>query len=149
MPLGVLAKPYSETGLPLPRFVSFKSSEVNMRKGPGTRYAIHWVYKRKHLPVEIINEYGHWRQIKDFEGVIGWVHKGMVSADRYVMVQGTAQPLHETADVESGVLVRVEAGVIAHLESCDANWCEVSVAGHEGWLPKSGLWGVYPQEVLE
>lgn len=120
-----------------------------MRKGPGTRYAIHWIYKRKHLPMEVINEYGHWRQVRDFEGVTGWMHKGMVGADRYVMVHGSAQPLHQSADVESDVILRVEAGVIAHLEECDANWCEVSVAGREGWLPKSGLWGVYAQEVIQ
>ena len=30
-------------GLPVPRFVSLKAAEVNMRVGPGTRYSINWV----------------------------------------------------------------------------------------------------------
>ena len=45
-----------DDALPLPRFVSLKSAEVNLRTGPGTRYPIEWVYKRRALPVEIIAE---------------------------------------------------------------------------------------------
>ena len=46
-----------ETGRPLPRFVSLKSSKVNMRRGPGKEFRIDWVYYRKNLPVKIIFEY--------------------------------------------------------------------------------------------
>ena len=55
----------ASTGLPLPRFVSLKSGEANMRSGPGTAYPIRWVYRRKHLPVVIHDEHGHWRAIRD------------------------------------------------------------------------------------
>lgn len=144
-----LAAPYSETGLPLPRFVSLRSEEANMRKGPGTRYPIAWVYKRKHLPLEVINEFGHWRLVRDHEDVTGWLHKGMLSAARYAMVLGEAQPLHADPELESDVILKLQPGVIAPLEECDANWCEVSIVGKEGWLPKSGIWGVYAQETVE
>lgn len=144
-----IAEPYSETGLPLPRFVSLKSGDANMRKGPGVRYPIHWVYKRKHLPMEIINEFGHWRQVRDEEGITGWMNKGMLAAERYVIARGTAQPLHQTPEVGSEVLLQLQPGVIAQLKRCNANWCEVAVADHTGWLAKSGIWGVYSQEVIE
>lgn len=120
-----------------------------MRKGPGTRYPVAWVYKRKHLPVEIVNEFGHWRLVRDHDDITGWLHKSMLSANRYVMIIGSAQPLHTDPEVDSDVLLKIQPGVIAHLEQCNANWCEVSIASHEGWLPKSGLWGVYGQEVME
>ncbi len=45
------------TGLPLPRFVSLRAAEVNMRIGPGVRYPIDWVYQRRNLPVEIVDEH--------------------------------------------------------------------------------------------
>lgn len=41
----------SETKLPLPRFVSLRSSEVNLRTGPGTNYPVDWVFVRRELPV--------------------------------------------------------------------------------------------------
>ncbi len=144
-----LAAPYSETGLPIPRFVSLKSAEANMRKGPGTRYPIAWVYKRAHLPVEIINEFGHWRLVRDHDDVTGWLHKSMLSANRFVVTIGEEQPLFSDDDADSDALLKLEPGVIAHLEHCNANWCEVEVSGHKGWLQKSGLWGVYAQEVID
>ena len=45
-----------QTGLPLPRFVSLRASEVNLRAGPGIRYPIQWVYQRRNMPVEVIEE---------------------------------------------------------------------------------------------
>jgi SH3-like domain-containing protein len=142
------AAPYSETGLPVPRFVSLKSAHANMRKGPGVRYPIEWVYKRKHFPIEIINEFGLWRQVRDVDGVGGWMHKGMLSADRYAVVTATS-PLHSQAEIDSDVILKVEKNVIVHLKHCTDSWCKIEVAQHEGWLAKASLWGVYQNETLQ
>ena len=61
----------SVTNLPLPRFVSLKSSEVNVRRGPSLTHRIDWVYKRRDLPVEVTAEYGHWRRVRDRDGAAG------------------------------------------------------------------------------
>ena len=70
------------SGLPIPRYVALKSDEVNIRVGPGKRYPITWVYHRTHMPVEIVEEFAHWRKIRDFEGSTGWVHKGLLDGAR-------------------------------------------------------------------
>src|SRR3984957_20948866 len=62
------------SGLPIPRFASLRSDEVNVRTGPGTRYPGDWVFKRKAMPVEIVAEYENWRKIRDWLGTSGWVH---------------------------------------------------------------------------
>ena len=46
------------TNLPIPRFVSLRSSEINVRRGPGLDYRKDWVYRRAGLPVQVIEEYG-------------------------------------------------------------------------------------------
>ena len=51
------------TGLPLPRFVSLRAGEVNLRTGPGVQHPVDWVYHRQNLPLEIIAEYGTWRKM--------------------------------------------------------------------------------------
>src|ERR1700722_13389157 len=56
------------SGLPLPRFTSLRTNEVNMRTGPGTRYPIEWVYIRQGIPVEVTAEYEIWRRVRDNEG---------------------------------------------------------------------------------
>ena len=47
--------------------------------GPGTRYPIEWVYKRRDLPVEIQREFEVWRLVQDPEGIKGWVHQATLT----------------------------------------------------------------------
>ena len=39
------------TNLPLPRFVSLKASEGNVRRGPSLTHRIDWVFKRRDMPL--------------------------------------------------------------------------------------------------
>ncbi len=142
------------TGLPLPRFVSLRSDEVNLRTGPGIRYPIDWVYRREGLPVEVIDEFESWRRIRDAEGTTGWVHQSMLSAKRTAVVVGERQSLLSEAREGAAVVAYLDPGVFALLQRCDGIWCEASVkdaAGntYRGWLPGAGLWGTYPGEVFK
>jgi SH3-like domain-containing protein len=62
------------TGLPLPRYVSLKASEANVRRGPSLTHRIDWVFKRRDMPLRITAEFGHWRRVEDRDGAGGWVH---------------------------------------------------------------------------
>jgi SH3-like domain-containing protein len=138
------------SGLPIPRFVSLKNAETNVRTGPGTRYPISWVYRREGLPVEVVEEFDLWRKIRDAEGTSGWVHKMMVEGQRNVMVTGKeARIVRIDADGKSKPLLKVEPGVIARAVECVPAWCRVQVSGRKGWLEKRYLWGVYPQETFD
>ena len=55
----------SQSGLPVPRFVSPKSDRVNVRGGPSKDHEVVWVYARAGLPVEITAEFENWRRIRD------------------------------------------------------------------------------------
>ncbi len=80
----------SNTGLPLPRFASLRADAVNLRGGPGTRYPIQWVYKRRDLPVKIEREFDVWRLVEDPDGVKGWVHQAtLVGSRSFVILGGT------------------------------------------------------------
>ena len=57
----------SETGYEIPRFVSLKSNNVNLRIGSSKNYPIILKYVTKNLPIKIIEEYGSWRKIIDIE----------------------------------------------------------------------------------
>src|SRR5262245_37242621 len=70
------------SGLPLPRFASLRSDEANVRSGPGTRYPIDWVFRRKGMPVEIVAEYENYRKIRDWQGASGWVHQSLLTGKR-------------------------------------------------------------------
>ncbi len=137
------------SGLTIPRYVSLKSGEVNVRVGPGKRYPIRYVYKRAGLPVQIIEEFAHWRKIKDFEGASGWVHKGMVSGDRTAMIMDKLQNLYSRPEVSDQPVMRAEATVIGHLRACLPDWCLMEITQRDGWIRKADIWGVSREEVFE
>jgi len=141
----------ADTGLPLPRFVSLRADEVNMRTGPGTRYPVEWVYRRQGLPMEIIAEYDTWRRVRDWQGIDGWVHSSMLSGERSVVITGGVRVLRGKGDPESPPVARAEAGVIGRLLECpeETDWCRVEIDGVRGWLRRDAFWGVYDGEVVE
>lgn len=136
------------SGLPVPRFVSLKSDEVNVRVGPGKRYPTKYVYKRQRLPVKIVEEFAHWRKIADYEGASGWVHKGMLDGRRTAMIIGKPQPLFESDEADAKVAFRAKPMVIGAVKQCKPDWCELDIQGHQGWIRKTEIWGVGREEVI-
>ncbi|MEJ0010739.1 MAG: SH3 domain-containing protein [Alphaproteobacteria bacterium] len=136
------------SGLPIPRFVTLKSDEVNVRVGPGERYPIRWVYHRAHLPVQVIEEFAHWRKIKDYEGSVGWVQQTMISGERDILIMDKPQNLYAEAEVTSAPIIRAAPMVTAKLLACRPDWCRVELAGRKAWIRKADIWGVTREEVF-
>lgn len=134
------------TGLALPRFVSLKSTEANVRTGPGINHPILWVLRRKQMPLEIVAESKQWRKIRDVDGDEGWVHQAMISGRRTVMTIGGKQMLYVSASDTSRPMAHVHAGVEARLLGCDSEFCQVVIDGRKGWMRRDRLWGIYPDE---
>ncbi len=137
------------SGLPLPRFVSLSADTVNLRTGPGRRYPIAWVFQRRSMPVEVVGEYLQWFRIRDHEGVEGWVHRALLSGKRTAMVTGDERSLHRLPHAAAPLAARAEPGVQGRLISCRAEWCEMEVAQVRGWIRRSHVWGIYPEEVID
>jgi SH3-like domain-containing protein len=137
------------TGLPLPRYVSLKASEANVRRGPSLTHRIDWVYKRRAMPLRITAEFGHWRRVEDRDGAGGWVHYTLLSGVRTVLVEQDMLDLRARPEPGAMVMARLEAGVVARLSECGRDWCALSVDGHDGWAQKAALWGVGESEIVE
>lgn len=134
------------TNLPLPRFVSVKAAQGNVRRGPSVSHRIDWIFQRRNMPVQIIAEYGHWRRVVDRDGAGGWMHYSLLSGTRTVIVTEDMTPLYARPDPSTPIRAYSEAGVIAQLGACAAGWCELNVGAAEGWVEASRLWGVLPGE---
>ncbi len=129
----------------LPRFASVRAGVVNMRTGPGRRYPIDWVLTKRNQPIEIVGEFDTWRQVRDWQGDVGWVHRTMLTSQRTVLL---AEPafLHRRPDSQTTQLAQLGVGVIADLLECEAGWCRIEVDGSQGrfkgWVAARTLWGV-------
>lgn len=136
------------TGRKLPRYVSLRA-EANVRRGPGADHRVDWVLKHPRMPLRIVAEYGHWRKVVDSEGSGGWVLHALLRGDRTAIVRAPGTRLRKAPDAGARVVAIAEPGVIAELDACLADWCEVSAGGHDGWVPKADIWGVDPGEVFD
>jgi SH3-like domain-containing protein len=136
------------TGLPLPRFVSLSADEVNLRFGPGEDHPIAWILTRDGLPVEIVEEFDTWRQVRLHDGETGWIHSSLLSSRRTILVTGEIRALRQSPDPEARIVLRAEPGVIGDLLDCNEGWCRIEIAGRRGWLPRDHFWGTLPNETL-
>jgi SH3-like domain-containing protein len=144
-------EPGTASGLPVPRFVTLKSAPVNLRRGPSFKHPIDWVFLRKGWPMEIISEYGPWRQVRDIEGTTGWVHQRLLDGARAVLVapnaaDGTFRPVYRFPAAKGQPVALAESGAILRLATCAQGWCEVRSQGVDGYIRATDLWGVYRSE---
>lgn len=141
------------SGMPIPRFVTLRTDEINLRAGPSVRYPIEWVYSKEGLPVEVTAEFDTWRRIRDIDGTEGWVHQSMLSGKRSVLVTGQdLQPVYAKADSTAEVIAKAQPQSMGELVGCENAWCEVKFvqAGSniKGYMPKGSFWGAYAGEVI-
>lgn len=136
------------SGLPVPRFVTLKSDEVNMRVGPGREYKLSWVYKQKNLPLKVIAEFDVWRKVIDHEGTTGWVHSQLVTLKRYALIQSRLTKLYRKADETSPVIAVADKGVLLELQICEPLWCRVASDDLRAFVRRDDIWGVLDTETL-
>jgi SH3-like domain-containing protein len=141
---------YAKEELAIPRFVSIKSSEVNVRTGPNVRYPIKWVFIRKHEPVEITAEFEHWRKIRDRQGEEGWVHETMLSGLRYGIVSHDKIIMaHRKPTEAAGGVFLVEPDALVKIILCDQTWCKIQADKLKGWIKREYLWAIYSNETIK
>lgn len=137
------------TNLPMPRYVSLKATEANVRRGPSLSHRIDWVFKRRDMPLQVVGEYGHWRRVVDREGMGGWVHYSLLSGSRTVIIDSDLLVLHAQPIEQSTEVAMLELGVIADLDECGPDWCRISAGGYRGWARKVALFGVGADELRD
>jgi SH3-like domain-containing protein len=106
--------------------------------------------------VEVIAEHEQWRRIRDSESTDGWVYHGRLSNRRTVIVragkggkEAQEQRLYKDENENSGVVAKLQPGVIANIERCTKDWCKVGVEGYSGFIRKDAVWGVYADERIK
>ena len=138
----------SVTGLDIPRFVSLKSDDANIRVGPSVNYPIKLKYVFQNLPLEIIDEFDVWRKSRDHEGNIGWVHKSLIKGDRFILVNYNTNKDVKLYNIPNGKIIGIiKKNNILDLNLCILNWCKVTQNKFSGWLLKKNIWGVYDNEI--
>lgn len=132
-----------------PYYASIASGQAMMRTGPGQNYPGTWLYRRRDLPIQVVEIYGNWRKIKDPDGTTGWMLVSLLADRRTAIVRGDEpRPLREAPDEGSPVRFRAEPGVVGRLSRCAGGWCNLDVGGRGGFIRVDQLWGVERDETI-
>ena len=138
-----------ETGLEIPRYVSLKSDDANIRVGPSKNYPIEIKYIKKNYPLKVLEEYEEWRKVEDFKKNIGWIHKSLISGTRTGIVLSNDNKTIKLLNTLNGNLIgEIGSGNIVFLERCKIDWCLVSSVNYKGWIDKKYIWGVKEKEII-
>jgi SH3-like domain-containing protein len=113
----------------------------NVRSGPGENYEVLWSVG-KYFPVDIVKTSGDWRQIRDYEGDVGWIHHSLLKEIPAVIVKGSLVNIREGPGKDAKVLFQAESGVSLKVEETKGKWLRVKHAdGDTGWIHDSLVWG--------
>ena len=139
---------YGAIKRPVPRFVSLRSNEIKMRVGPGREYPVKWTLKRKGLPVKVIAEYDTWRQVQCHDGTSGWIHQGLLTGKRTLMITSKDCRLLSSADRDAYDTAKIAPRTLmtVKVKDCKSGRCHVKIQGQKGWVRKSQVWGLLDSE---
>ncbi len=133
-----------------PYWASIASGEAMMRAGPGRNYPGIWLYKRRDLPVRVVQLYPNWRLIEDPDGTRGWMLVTLLSDRRTGIVkQGGARPIRARPEAGANVRYIAEPGVVGRIDNCRSGWCRIEVGKLEGFIRSADIWGVAEGEVVD
>ena len=121
-----------------------------MRTGPGLRYPIDWVFKRRGLPVAVLREFNAWRKVRTADGTAGWIHAAMLSGRRTARVIGpTTRALLAEPATTAATVALVEPGAIGELDACEGMFCRIDLGAHSGWMKRAHMFGVPGTDAAE
>ena len=122
-------------------FLSLKNTEVNLRQGPSFEYPIKLIYKKKYLPVVILDKSGTWRNIIDFKNNSGWIHISQLSKKKSAINTKNNSVLYKKSTIYSKPIATLDIGRLVLVEKCKVKWCKITTGDFKGWVFKSSLWG--------
>ena len=121
-------------------FMMLKYSKVNVRFGPSRDYPVKFIYKKKFLPVKVIDKKENFRRIIDHKKNSGWIHISQLKKSNSIIVIED-KILFKNSTKFSKPLAKLEKGRLVILKNCKPEWCKVKVKKYTGWINIENVWG--------
>ena len=121
-------------------YLMLKNSKVNVRMGPGLDYPVKFIYKKKNLPVKVIDKKENFRKVIDYKKNSGWIHISQLKKVNSVIVL-SKRILFKKPTFNSKPIANIESGRLFILEKCKKDWCEVNSQNYSGWITTENVWG--------
>ena len=121
-------------------FLMLKNKKVNVRYGPDLNSPIKYIYKKKFLPVKVIDKKENFRRIIDFKNNSGWIHTSQLSKIKsFILLEDKI--LFSKPTKYSKPILKISKGRLLLVKKCKAKWCKVKTKKYIGWLEAKNVWG--------
>jgi SH3-like domain-containing protein len=123
-------------------FLMLKNKEVNVRYGPGFDYPIKYIYKKKYLPIKVIDKKENFRRIIDFKNNSGWIHTSQLKKNKsFVLLEN--QILFSKPTKHSKPIAKISSGRLLLVKKCKLKWCSIKTENYTGWIKNEKVWGAF------
>ncbi len=121
-------------------YLMLKNNTVNVRYGPSFEYPIKYIYKKKFLPLQVIDKKENFRKVIDHLKNSGWIHISQLKKSQSVVII-EEQILFSKPSKYSKPIAKMEKGRLLVLKKCKKNWCKIKSDNYSGWVEISNVWG--------
>ena len=122
-------------------FLMLKNKEVNVRYGPSLDHPIKFIYKKKFLPVKVIDKKENFRRIIDHKKNSGWIHRIMLKKSNSLVVLEDKIVFKKNSKFSKPV-VKLEKGRLVIVKKCIFDWCKIKTDKYDGWIKINNVWGI-------
>ena len=122
-------------------YLTLRNDKVNLRQGPSFEHPIKLIYKKKYLPVLIIDKSYNFRKIIDHENNSGWIHISQLSKKKYALNNKNKSIIFKKPSEYSQPLAFVKKGRLLLIKKCKKEWCKIKTSKYVGWMQKKNLKG--------
>ena len=123
-------------------YLLLKNNKVNVRYGPGFDYPIKFVYKKKNLPIRVIDKKENFRRIIDFKNNSGWIHTSQLKkGEAFILLED--QILFKKPTKYSKPILKIAKGRLLVVKKCKKIWCRVKTENYTGWIKSEKVWGTF------
>ena len=122
-------------------YLTLRGDKVNLRRGPSLEHPIKLIYKKKFLPVLVIDKSYNFRKIIDHENNSGWIHVSQLSKKKAALNNEDKSVIFKKPSEYSKPLALLEKGRLCLVKKCKNDWCKIKTGKYTGWIEKKKLKG--------
>ena len=122
-------------------YLTLRGDKVNLRRGPSLEHPIKLIYKKKFLPVLVIDKSYNFRKIIDHENNSGWIHVSQLSKKKAALNNEDKSVIFKKPSEYSKPLALLEKGRLCLVKRCKNDWCKIKTGKYTGWIEKKKLKG--------
>ena len=122
-------------------YLTLRSDKVNLRQGPSFEHPVRLIYKKKFLPVLIIDKSYNFRKVIDHENNSGWIHISQLSKKKAALNNEDNSIIFKRPSNYSKPLAIIEKGRLCIVKKCKNGWCKIETGEYSGWIERKTLKG--------